>query len=115
MCRVKNLQGRLIWTFPKGHIEKGETPPAAALREVLEETGWLCRIIKPLFLARYFFRWRGSLIKKSVRWFLMTPVRKAGIPDAMEILETRWMSVSQAQRLTRYPSDKKLLRLLNVS
>jgi 8-oxo-dGTP diphosphatase len=27
-----------IWTFPKGHIEKGETREQAAVREVKEET-----------------------------------------------------------------------------
>ena len=27
------------WGFPKGHVEPGEAPPDAALREVAEETG----------------------------------------------------------------------------
>jgi bis(5'-nucleosidyl)-tetraphosphatase len=27
------------WDFPKGHVERGETPLAAACREVREETG----------------------------------------------------------------------------
>jgi len=28
------------WTIPKGLVEPGESPEAAALRELLEETGW---------------------------------------------------------------------------
>ncbi|WP_018133573.1 NUDIX domain-containing protein [Effusibacillus pohliae] len=28
------------WLQPGGHVEHGETPLAAAVREVLEETGW---------------------------------------------------------------------------
>jgi len=35
----------LHWTFPKGGIDKGETEEQAALREVLEETGYVCKII----------------------------------------------------------------------
>jgi 8-oxo-dGTP pyrophosphatase MutT (NUDIX family) len=29
------------WVFPKGHLERGEEPQDAALREVREETGRL--------------------------------------------------------------------------
>ncbi len=32
-------RGRLRWSLPKGHIEAGETPQEAALRELTEETG----------------------------------------------------------------------------
>ena len=27
------------WSFPKGHVETGETEPQTALREIKEETG----------------------------------------------------------------------------
>ena len=40
LVQVKSMKGRKIWSFPKGHIEPGETPRQAALREVLEETGY---------------------------------------------------------------------------
>lgn len=32
LVQVKNMKGKKIWTFPKGHIEPGETPRQAALR-----------------------------------------------------------------------------------
>ncbi len=34
---IKDRFGK--WTWPKGHIEKGETSEDAALREITEETG----------------------------------------------------------------------------
>src|ERR1051325_5923127 len=34
-----------IWVLPKGHIEKGETPEAAAVREVMEEAGVRASIV----------------------------------------------------------------------
>lgn len=38
MVAVVNQFGN-SWSLPKGHIEKGETPLGAALREIEEETG----------------------------------------------------------------------------
>jgi ADP-ribose pyrophosphatase YjhB (NUDIX family) len=34
-----------LWLPPGGHVEAGELPDAAAVREVLEETGVRCRLI----------------------------------------------------------------------
>jgi ADP-ribose pyrophosphatase len=38
----------LSWEIPGGKVEQGETPEGAAIRECLEETGILCRNLKPL-------------------------------------------------------------------
>ncbi len=38
----------LSWEIPGGKVDDGETPEAAAIRECLEETGVLCRNLKPL-------------------------------------------------------------------
>lgn len=119
MVRVKNLEGRKVWTFPKGHLEKGETAAQAAIREVREETGWLCRIpprrSEPLLKVRYFFM-RGKIkIRKRVIWFLMEPLKKSGSPDPGEILRARWAGLPSAVRLTEYPSDKKTLKILQAT
>ena len=41
-------RGRLLWSLPKGHVEAGESPEQAAVREVEEETGIRGRILGPL-------------------------------------------------------------------
>ena len=41
-------RGRLIWSFPKGHLEQDETDREAAIREVGEETGIQAEVIEPL-------------------------------------------------------------------
>lgn len=40
----------LSWEVPGGRVDEGETPEAAAIREGLEETGLLCRNLKPLLV-----------------------------------------------------------------
>src|SRR5690606_16203606 len=41
------------WSIPKGKLDKGETFPAAAVREVAEETGYRVRLHRPLPAAVY--------------------------------------------------------------
>jgi 8-oxo-dGTP pyrophosphatase MutT (NUDIX family) len=112
MVRVQNLEGQKIWTFPKGHIEKGEKAPQAALREVEEETGYQCDIVKPFERVQYYFRRDDQVTKKTVTWFLMAPVKKTGTHDPEEILETEWVSMEEALKRVKYKSDKQLLAKL---
>ena len=112
LVKVTNLQGELVWTFPKGHLEKGERAPQAALREVEEETGWACRIKKPLMTARYHFFRNGREVAKQVRWYRMEPIKKVGSRDTEEILAVRWAAPATVARLIRYPSDLRLMRAL---
>jgi ADP-ribose pyrophosphatase YjhB (NUDIX family) len=109
MVKVENLEGRQLWTFPKGHIEKGEKAQDAALREVEEETGYACQIVNPLDRVQYFFQRNGELTKKTVTWFLMKPLERTGTHDAEEILETEWVTLVEAMKRARYKSDKKIL------
>ena len=108
LVKVKNLSGKIVWTFPKGHIEKSETIENTALREVSEETGYSCEIIKPLGKTQYSFRHKNKFISKKVVWFLMSPLKKIGIHDH-EILTTRWVKINEARKYLKYETDLKLL------
>ncbi|OGS37962.1 MAG: hypothetical protein A3J82_02080 [Elusimicrobia bacterium RIFOXYA2_FULL_69_6] len=108
LVKVENLEGEVRWTFPKGHLEAGEGPRQAALREVEEETGWACRIQRPLTTARYRFLRDGREVSKQVRWYLMTPLRRTGSRDPEEILAVRWAGLDAARKLISYPSDLEL-------
>ncbi|MGN0033719.1 MAG: NUDIX hydrolase [Candidatus Limimorpha sp.] len=58
--------------LPKGHIEQGETPETAALREVEEETGISdLQIIKPLPPTWHCYLLNGKWTIKKTSWFVM--------------------------------------------
>ncbi|MEI7482511.1 MAG: NUDIX hydrolase [Elusimicrobiota bacterium] len=108
-----NLTGSKVWTFPKGHIEPGETPEAAALREVAEETGFDCAITRDLCKAVYSFERQGRHVDKDVLWYTMRRLGGDGVvktPD--EIFDIKWCTPDEAKNYLSYPSDLKMLELL---
>src|SRR5262249_44150977 len=111
MIQVKNLAGKIVWTFPKGKLEPGESSKQAALREVKEETGWCCSIVRALGRTKYHYVRKGYLISKTVHWFLMKPDKKIGIFDPKEIRNTRWFTKKTARSKINYPSDKLILKM----
>jgi 8-oxo-dGTP diphosphatase len=114
LVQVKNLKGEIVWTFPKGHLERGETWLDAALREVEEETGWRCRNRGLLSNVTYRFERKGKPVFKRVRWYRMELLEKTGKPDADEIRKTKWVEAKKAAKSLSYPSDARVLaRYLN--
>ncbi|MCX7641544.1 MAG: NUDIX hydrolase [Elusimicrobiales bacterium] len=104
-----------VWTFPKGHIEKNETPLQTALREVLEETGVKCitESDKEFFVNNYIFSRENKKVLKTVYWYLMKPIedtKKIETPN--EIEEVRWVDIRKAKEMLVYESDKKMVDML---
>jgi ADP-ribose pyrophosphatase YjhB (NUDIX family) len=109
LVRTRNLKGDLVWTFPKGHVEAGESARQTALREVEEETGYRCRVLESIGTVRYHFQRSGRLINKRVSWYWMKAGAKLGKPDEAEVYAVRWSSFKNAEGLLKYPSDRELL------
>lgn len=113
LIRMRNLERTEVWSFPKGHLEAGETPEAAALREVAEETGFYCEIIGELYEAAYSFFRNGRPVDKDVRWYRMRRRGGDGVPKTPdEIVDMKWASLEAAKKLLTYPSDLTILELV---
>ncbi|MBA5870416.1 MAG: NUDIX domain-containing protein [Nitrospira sp. CR2.1] len=108
LIRVSDIKGRPVWSFPKGRLDAGETAAQAAVREVMEETGWCCRIEADLSTTEYWFQREGRRFRKTVVWFKMTPLERAGVPDG-EVEEVAWVKRDVALGRLTYPSDVALL------
>jgi len=113
LIQVQNLKGDKVWTFPKGHLEPGETPEQAALREVAEETGWECEITSDLYKAEYSFMRGEMLVDKDVRWFLVKRVGGDGLPKTPdEVFDMKWLPLEEAEQELIYKSDLDIVDLL---
>jgi 8-oxo-dGTP pyrophosphatase MutT (NUDIX family) len=92
------------WIFPKGHIEKGESPEDAALREAEEEAGVVGKLIGPVGVLEY--RFLG--LKARVEYFLAVLKREKGPPEVGR--EKAWCGLDDALERLTYKNTRKLLR-----
>ncbi len=101
------------WGFPKGNIEKDETPELTALREISEETGLplnRLRIVRRLPPVKYAFRWEGALVYKTVHNYLVLFNGDAAFhPQLSEVEEARWFTPSGARRAIRFKNSRETL------
>ena len=103
-------RGRLRWSLPKGHIERGETTEQAAVREVAEETGISGRITARLGSVEYTFVADGRLIRKRVHHFLMEAL-DGELSDAdVEVTEVAWVPLTDLSRRLAYAGERRLVR-----
>jgi 8-oxo-dGTP diphosphatase len=99
------------WTFPKGKLLEDEEDEVAALREVMEETGLVCRLGP--YLTHLSYRDRKGR-PKIVRYWAMTPV-EGGFQPNPEVDALRWVTTGDATALLTYEHDRRVLeRLLEV-
>ncbi len=114
-CLMIYRRGR--WDLPKGHIEQGESPEVAAVRETAEETGVEgVKIVGKLCNTLHAYNVYGEWELKRTHWFSMrvegSPQTKAQTQE--QILKAEWCDRQIARRnaAESYPTVEDVFRKL---
>jgi 8-oxo-dGTP diphosphatase len=100
------------WSLPKGKVKAGEHRLAAAVREVLEETGLRARPGPRLPTTRYPVPVHDATVEKVVDFWAMQVLADPGFTPGDEVDERRWVSLTRAPRWLTYDRDRTVVRAL---
>ena len=95
-------------SFPKGHVEQGETESETALREVMEETSSRIAIVSDFRSTVQYSPAPG--VMKEVVYFLAFTTSADIRPREGEIAEVEWIPLEQAEACLAHENDKTVFR-----
>jgi bis(5'-nucleosidyl)-tetraphosphatase len=101
---VTSKKQKGFWIFPKGHIESGETPAEAGVRETQEEAGVTGDLLGPIG-APLEYDWNGK--RYSVQYFLIRVTAESPATDGRDIA---WLPFEEALQRLSFDDTSRLLR-----
>lgn len=91
----RDSEGKLYWSFPKGHQEDGETDTETAIRETKEEVGLDTEIVdeKPI---KTWHLVHGGTVHKDILLFIAKPLGGEIKMQEEEVEKVEWVQVDEA-------------------
>ena len=95
-------------SFPKGHVEEGESEYITAMREVMEETSSRIAIVSDFRATVQYSPAPG--VMKEVVYFLAFTTSADIRPREGEIAEVEWIPLENAEQCLAHENDKTVFR-----
>lgn len=96
------------WSFPKGHMENGETEPQTALREILEETGLKVQLFTD-FRKSVSYQPKPDINKEVVYFVAISDTQEIQLQEE-EVRQGIWVDPPRALTLVTYENDRHLIQ-----
>lgn len=101
--RSAHMDNSLLWEFPGGKVETGETAAESIVREIKEELGIGVQLVKALRSAEHLEKGRAiRLLPFICRW-------ESGTIHLHEHAAARWMKPDRLLELAWCPADVQVI------
>lgn len=101
------------WVLPKGRVERDETLPKAALREVHEEAGVKGEIIEYIGKINYNYKsiQYDEIVSKVVHWYHMESSSMNCRPQKTEgFILAKFVHMDKVLQVLRYKDEKEIIK-----
>ena len=96
----------LLWEFPGGKLESGETPHQALKRELNEELG--IHVISATFWMHYAHYYQ----QQKISLFIFRVIQYNGVAKSLENQNLQWLPLDALQELNLLPGNHIILKAL---
>ena len=94
---ARDGNGKLFWSFPKGHQEDGETNFETAIRETKEEVGLDVKIVDNEPIKTSYLVHNGT-VHKDVLLFIAEPLNNEIKIQETEVEKAEWVKIDEASK-----------------
>ena len=95
MVRQYVARGEIVWNFPGGQIDPGESPQQACMREVFEETGYTVQPNQILFSNERKYTFLATIVNGHL-------VVDDSLEENVDILEAAWIPLTRRELFDTY-------------
>jgi 8-oxo-dGTP diphosphatase len=106
--RKRGQRFELMWEFPGGKVESGETPEQALARELREELGVNARIGREVFRTKYSY----AEMRKPIDLLFLTASAPPGEIRNLEFEQIAWRTPESLRELDFLAADRELIHKL---
>ncbi len=96
------------WSFPKGHVENGESDCETAIREVKEETGIDIEISSDFSRASTYSPYPGA--RKTVIFFIVDYLGGSLRPQLEEVQRVAWLKPADSMKYLVFDRDREIFK-----
>ncbi|MFP7278893.1 NUDIX hydrolase [Exiguobacterium indicum] len=95
MVRQYVARGEIVWNFPGGQIDPGESPQQACVREVFEETGYTVQPNQILFSNDRKYTFLATIVNGNL-------VVDHSLEENVDIFEAAWIPLTRRELFDTY-------------